>query len=153
MQKHKAVLMNFHIDIKRKYSPSSLKIGQKGGKRNVLKFLSNSNRQLSRVKETDISRWIENYYISKLVSSWLVFFLSFVLFLEMLWPMYARFCSSMRRHSRTVLRPDEVIRSGRITLHDKVSLPRRLCRQGLFQYRGEFENSFFPPCSHPNFFS
>lgn len=57
--------------------------------------------------------------------------------------MYTCFCFSVRRHSRTVLRPDEVIRSGRITLHDKVSLPRRLCRQGLFQYRGEFENSLF----------
>lgn len=133
------VLMNFYIDLKENSGPSPLEIG-KDSKEKRFEYLSNSNYRRWKLSYRDKLK-----IISK--NSFHPLFLSSFLFLEMLWPVCTCLCFSVRRHSRTVLRPDEVIRGGRITLHDKVSLPRRLCRQGLFQYRGEFENSSFPRLS------
>lgn len=63
--------------------------------------------------------------------------------LEIDWFIYifVLFVYSMRRHPRTVLRPDEIIRGWRSAFDDKIPLPRRLRRQGLLQYRGEFHGS------------
>lgn len=51
------------------------------------------------------------------------------------------FCStllhSVWRHPRAVLRPDEVVWSGRISCQHTLPLPRGLCGQRLLQYRGE----------------
>lgn len=45
--------------------------------------------------------------------------------------------SSLRRHPRAVLWPDEAFWSGRITGHHAVPVPRGLCRPRLLQYRGK----------------
>lgn len=48
------------------------------------------------------------------------------------------FCvSSMWRCPRTVFRPHEALWSGRLARQHTLSLPGRLRRPGLFQYRGE----------------
>lgn len=51
---------------------------------------------------------------------------------------------SLRWHSRTVLRSDEIVWSGRIAGQYQVSLPRWLRRSRIFQHRG---NGLFSPIS------
>ena len=49
--------------------------------------------------------------------------------------------SSVRRHPRSVLRPDEALRGGRPAGHDQIPLPRGLRRPGILQHRGKQPNN------------